>query len=96
MDNNGKLNNVITMQLHCIKNYTLTVSPLTRYNVYNTIYRTFAGAGLDLNIEHIPKPVAKPARHLVIQMQILIIIIIHFLRNWFLIRSINTEKFALA
>ena len=42
------------------------------------------------------RPVAKPARHLVVQMQIQIIIITHFYRNWFLIRSINPEKFAFA
>ena len=40
--------------------------------------------------------VGKPARNLVMQMQIQIIIIIHFFRNWFPIRSINTEKFAFA
>ena len=38
-------------------------------------------------------PVAKPAGHLVMQMQILIIII-HFFRNWLPVRTVKTEKFA--
>ena len=55
MDNKGKFNNVIAIQLHYIKNYTLTVSRLIRYNVYTKIFRIFAGARLDLDIEQIPK-----------------------------------------
>ena len=40
--------------------------------------------------------VAKPARRFGHALQISIIIIIHFFRNWFLIWSKNTEKFAFA